>query len=232
MAVKTYLKSKQNERLSANFCVGDFWADPKMEEIKLDTVLASIWEKFYAHFKTKPRLRNKYGEASTKYAYEPSAGYREANAGGASGSQHKKGRAVDFEIPGISAVKLAQFAETLPEVGGIGLYYYAGNLNKPDHVHIDTRIGRARWGWKGSYSSGGRLPGWGGVPCVFRLGSQSAGVEIIQRWLIKQGYSLKADGEYGQKTVSALKDWQGKHGLKADGVYGKATEKTAKVFGW
>jgi len=232
MAVKPYKKGDWLTNLSTNFNVGDFWADPRMESIKLDTNLALILEKFYTRFGEKPRLRNRYGAPATKYEAVTSAGFRTENAGGAQNSKHKLGMAVDFEIPGVSAVKLAQYAETLKEVGGIGLYYYAGQIEKQGHIHIDTRLGRARWGWKGSYSSGGRLPGFGGIPCTFRLKDQSVGVEIIQRWLIKQGYQITADGEFGPKTAEALKDWQKKNGLAADSIYGKATEKVAKVFGW
>ena len=236
MAVQTYKKEDMGKKLSANFCVGDFWANPALTEIKLDTALADILEKFYKKFGTKPRLRNYYNgttSQNTQYKAVTSAGFRLSSDGGAQNSQHKYGRGVDFEVPGVAAVNLAQYAETLKEVGGIGLYYYAGQLDRQTHIHIDTRGSRARWGWRGSYSSGGRLPGFGGVACVFKSGSQSCGVEMIQRWLALKGYKdVKPDGEYGPKTVAALKDWQGKNGLKADGAYGKDTNAVAKVFAW
>ncbi|MGI5900462.1 MAG: peptidoglycan-binding protein [Christensenellales bacterium] len=234
MAVLKFTRADTGKKLSMNFTVGDFWANSKLSEIKLDTVLADVLEKLYREFGKKPRLRNQYnGQKGDKYAPVASAGYRLSTDGGAKNSQHKYGRGVDIEIPGIPAVKLAQFAETLPEIGGIGLYYYAGQLDRQTHIHIDTRPSRARWGWKGNYSSHGRLPGWGGVPCVFKNGSQSAGVEIIQNWLRAQGYKdVVADGEYGPKTVAAVKDWQKANGLKADGMYGRDTNKKAQVFQW
>ena len=233
MAIRIYTKADLNLRLSENFVVGDFWANPNLTSIKLDTDLAQISEKFYKHFGAKPRLRNKYnGQSGDKYLAVTSAGYRIATDGGAQNSQHKLGKGIDIEIPEAPAVKLAQFAETLSEVGGIGLYYYAGQLERQTHIHIDTRASRAHWGWKGSYSSGGRLPGFGGVPCVFKKGSQSCGVEMIQRFLAANGYEVAADGEYGDKTVAALKEWQAKVGLKADGMYGKDANRVAKVFGW
>ena len=230
--VKSFIKDNSNMRLSDNFYVGDFWANPNLSIIKLDTALAPVLERFYAHFKVKPRLRNKYNGTSRGYMAEPSAGFRLSTDGGAKNSQHKLGKGIDIEVPGVPAVKLAQFAETLPEVGGIGLYYSAGQLDVQEHIHIDTRSSRARWGWNGSYSSGGRLPGFGGIPCVFKKGSQSCGVEMIQRFLVSQGYDIKPDGEYGEKTATAVKDWQSKNGLKADGIYGKDTNKKAQVFDW
>lgn len=234
MSVNRYTKANLRQKVSPNFTVEDFWANASLSEILLDTSLAFILEKFLTKFGEKPRLRNRYnGVSTTRYAPVSSAGFRVAIGSGASNSYHLFGRAVDFEIPGVPAVKLAQFAETLPEVGGIGLYYRAGQLERQTHIHIDTRTGRARWGWKGSYSSGGRIPGFGGVPCVFKRSSQSAGVEIIQRWLNGQGYrDVAPDGEYGPKTASAVKDWQIKNSLKADGAFGKDTNAKANVFDW
>lgn len=232
MPVRQYTAGDKQLRLTDNFVVGDFWANPTLQVIKLDDGLAKIWEKLFKHFGIRPRLRNRYNGASKPYQAEPSAGFRVQAGGGASGSQHLYGRATDVEVPGVPAVKIAQYCETLPEVGGIGLYYSKGQLNVCEHIHIDTRGNRARWGWNGSYSSGGRLPGFGGIPCVFKNGSQSCGVEMIQLWLRKQGYDISADGEYGPKTIAALKDWQGKNGLKADGMYGKDTNQKAGVFDW
>ncbi|MGI5899902.1 MAG: peptidoglycan-binding protein [Christensenellales bacterium] len=234
MAVNRYTKADLHRKVSPNFTVGDFWADSSLSEILLDTALALILEKFLDKFGEKPRLRNRYnGVSTTRYAPVSSAGFRIAAGSGASNSQHRLGKAVDFEIPGVSAVNLAQFAETLKEVGGIGLYYRAGQLERQTHIHIDTRSSRARWGWKGSYSSGGRLPGFGGIPCVFKRGSQSAGVEIIQRWLRDQGYKdITPDGEYGPKTAAAVKSWQKENDLKADGAFGRDTNSKANVFNW
>jgi hypothetical protein len=234
MSVNRYTKADLRQKVSPNFTVEDFWADSSLSEILLDTDLAFILEKFLDKFGERPRLRNRYnGVSATRYAPVSSAGFRISTGSGASNSYHLFGRAVDFEIPGVPSVKLAQYAETLPEVGGIGLYYWAGQLERQTHIHIDTRTSRARWGWKGSYYSGGRLPGFGGIPCVFKRSSQSAGVEIIQRWLSSQGYrDIAPDGEYGAKTAAAVKDWQKKNGLKADGMFGRDTNSKARVFNW
>jgi len=233
MSVKIYDKTQKSVRLSDNFTVTDFWADPSLSSIKLDTTLAIIFEKFYQHFGIKPRLRNVFNRDGTdRYAPVKSAGYRVAVSGGASDSQHLYGKAVDFEIPGVPAWELAKFAEQLPEVGGIGLYHNAGERQVCEHIHIDTRGYRARWGWKGLYSNNGRLVGFGGVPAVFRYRTQGAGVEAVQEFLQKQGYDVKIDGEFGLKTKQALADWQGKHGLSPDGVYGRLTNRVAKVFAW
>lgn len=233
MSVRIYDKARMNVRLSENFTVGDFWADPSLEAIKLDTALAIIFEKFYQQFGKKPRLRNVFhGDGTNRYAPVRSAGYRVAVSGGASNSQHLYGKAVDFEIPGVPAWELAKFAERLSEVGGIGLYHNAGERSISKHIHIDTRGYRTRWGWKGLYSNNGRLVGFGGVPVSFKRLAQGAGVEAIQEFLQKEGYPIAADGEFGTKTREALVDWQGKNGLKPDGVYGRLTNQVARVFEW
>lgn len=60
------------------------------------------------------------------------------NVGGASNSQHLRGRAVDITIRGVTPMAVAQYAEKLmPHSGGIGSYN--------TFTHIDTRTDKARW---------------------------------------------------------------------------------------
>ncbi len=235
MAVKTFMFYQKEEKLTEHFTVGDFWAYAGHKEIKLDTQLAQIWEKIYARFGTRPMLRNKNNNYPYKpYAPQPSAGYRDAaNWSGSRTSQHCYGRGVDFYVPGVAAYRLAQFVETLPEVGGIGLYLAkSGELEKVKHIHIDTRIKRARWGWSG-WTSKTNTPGFGGIPCVFKKGHRSAAIEALQRKLNSLGYDAgSTDGIYGDKTVLAVKLFQRDNGLRADGVFGKDTNKKLGLFDW
>jgi hypothetical protein len=238
MAVKTFSAAQKDLRLTEHFAVGDFWAYPGHKTIKFDTTLAAICEKIYAKFGKKPILRNTYGATSTKYAPHKTAGYRDsANWTGSKTSQHCYGKAVDIYVPDVPAYKLAQFVETLPEVGGIGLYLAkSGELEKVKHIHIDTRTNRARWGWNGQ-TSGTNTPGFGGIPCVFKYVKnklqRSAAIEEIQRKLLDLGYNCgKPDGVFGEKTKIALMLYQRDHGLKVDGIYGKDTNKKLGLFDW
>ncbi len=62
------------------------------------------------------------------------------------------------------------------------------------------------------------------VETLSRKGSSGNEVTRIQLRLIATGYlSGKADGVYGDKTVSAVKWFQGANGLTADGVAGSST---------
>lgn len=140
-------------------------------------------------------------------------------------------------MPGVSAYRLAQFVETLPEVGGIGLYLAkSGQLDRVTHIHIDTRVSRARWGWNGQ-TGGTNTPGFGGIPCTFRCVKgklqRSAAIEELQRKLNSLGYNAGTpDGVYGPKTQAAVMLFQRDKRLKADGIYGKETNKAMGLFDW
>lgn len=236
--VRTYTKDQKGVQLSEHFTVGDFWACDKQRAIKLDTALVGVWEKLYAHFGTKPLLRNAYGPESKNYKPHATAGYRDkSNWSGSKTSRHCYGKATDVYIPGVPAYKLAQFAETLPEVGGIGLYLSkSGDLDRIKHIHIDTRVKRTLWGWNG-WTSKTSTPGFGGIPCVFKYDKRklqrSAAIEEIQRKLNASNCNCGTpDGVFGERTKTALMIYQRLHGLKADGIFGKGTNKAMGLFDW
>ena len=60
---------------------------------------------------------------------------------------------------------------------------------------------------------------------VLKLGSNGAEVKTLQEKLNKFGYGLVVDGDFGQKTGAAVKDFQSKNGLVVDGVAGSITLK-------
>ena len=55
------------------------------------------------------------------------------------------------------------------------------------------------------------------------MGDKGETVKQLQELLIKKGYKLIADGDFGNKTLEAVKDFQSKNGLKVDGVVGIKT---------
>ncbi len=136
--VRTYSASQKGKTHRALYR-GRFWACEKHKTIKLDTVLAQIFEKFYKRFGKTPPAHRRAGKVAD------TAGYRDSvNWTGSKTSQHCYGKAADVAIDGVPAYELAKFAETLPEIGGIGLYLAkAGELGKEKHIHIDTRVKRA-----------------------------------------------------------------------------------------
>lgn len=54
-------------------------------------------------------------------------------------------------------------------------------------------------------------------------GSKGSEVKKLQEELNKQGYKLDVDGIYGNKTQSAVRDYQSKNGLSVDGIAGVQT---------
>lgn len=57
-------------------------------------------------------------------------------------------------------------------------------------------------------------------------GSQSVAVNMLQAALIAHGYSIGAygiDGDFGNDTLMAVRDFQRNHGLEVDGIVGQQT---------
>ena len=58
---------------------------------------------------------------------------------------------------------------------------------------------------------------------MLRLGSQGKRVRELQSLLVRAGYSMNVDGDFGPSTKAALVKFQKKSGLDADGVAGPQT---------
>lgn len=153
--------------------------------------------------------------------------------GGATGSQHRYGRAADFRVSyngkTMPAAELAVFTERFMAdtgfKGGVGMYDA-----DDDYIHVDVRGKNVAW--YDSYSSAG-CPGQGGRPCVYRTGTKGAGVVLIQKKLNELGYNCgKPDGKYGKCTAKAVEEFQHDNRIKADGIYGSATNKLMGVLPW
>lgn len=59
---------------------------------------------------------------------------------------------------------------------------------------------------------------------MLRMGSKGARVRELQALLVRAGYQVKVDGDFGPSTKAALKQFQKASGLTVDGVYGPQTE--------
>jgi peptidoglycan hydrolase-like protein with peptidoglycan-binding domain len=62
-----------------------------------------------------------------------------------------------------------------------------------------------------------------GVTRLLKLNFTGNDVKLVQTSLNNKGYKLTADGIFGNLTLVAVKDYQGKNGLVADGLVGPAT---------
>lgn len=59
---------------------------------------------------------------------------------------------------------------------------------------------------------------------MLRLGAKGARVRELQTLLVRAGYSVKVDGDFGPATKKALREFQRVDGIGIDGVYGPETE--------
>ncbi|HBG1332060.1 TPA: peptidoglycan-binding protein [Clostridioides difficile] len=65
---------------------------------------------------------------------------------------------------------------------------------------------------------------------IVKYGNSGNPVHLVQLLLKRVGYSLTADSQFGNDTLSKVKNFQSNHGLSSDGVVGNATwQKFASV---
>ena len=62
-----------------------------------------------------------------------------------------------------------------------------------------------------------------GASSAFRVGDQGTEVAEIQGQLVRLGYDVSADGDYGPATAEAVKAFQTTKGMDADGQVGSTT---------
>ena len=56
-----------------------------------------------------------------------------------------------------------------------------------------------------------------------KLGDKGSAVKYLQSKLVLKGYKLVVDGDFGNKTLEAVKDFQNKNGMVGDGIVGRMT---------
>lgn len=156
------------------------------------------------------------------------SGYRcpvhNAAVGGAYGSRHTKGDAADTVVQGITPQAVAQFNES-KGVKGIGLYN--------SFVHLDTRDVKSFWytdkqipkATFGNFAqskvnvSSGNVQNNG----LLMIGSKGDNVKKLQANLQSLGYAVEPDGDFGNRTKSAVMEFQKDKKIHIDGIAGKQT---------
>lgn len=224
MGHNTYKKG-QKTKLSANFSSTEFDCHGKgcCSETIIDSQLVEYVQQIRDHFGKPITITSGYRCAT-----------HNRNVGGATGSRHSKGDAADIVVGDTAPAEVAKYAESIG-IKGIGLY----ETNKDGHfVHIDTRETKSFWYGQGqakrtTFGGGSSTPTPTPAPQsdLLRFGSEGDDVKELQEDLIKLGYDLGktgADGDFGTKTLTAVKDFQEKHNLKIDGIVGSATKKAIK----
>ena len=65
---------------------------------------------------------------------------------------------------------------------------------------------------------------------MLRQGSKGPRVREVQRLLIRAGYSIDADGDFGSATEKAVRAFQSKKGIEVDGIVGPGTLRLLNSF--
>ena len=120
------LKKDGDKKLSANFRVREFACNDGTDPIFIDSELVTVLQKIRNHFGKPVTITSAYRT--------PPHNSRE---GGTTYSQHLYGKAADIKISGVTPKKVADYAETLLDNGGIGIYN--------TFTHIDVRSVKSRW---------------------------------------------------------------------------------------
>lgn len=126
--VRIYSLAKDGETyLSENFRAKEFACKDGSEDVLISDELVTLLQKIRDHFNAPITINSAYRtEAYNK------------KIGGATYSQHVKGKAADIVVQGATPEQVAQYAEYLqPNSGGIGLYN--------SFTHVDVRDNRSRW---------------------------------------------------------------------------------------
>lgn len=143
--------------------------------------------------------------------------------------------------------KLKRFDKT-PRVGSIVYYGPRGGthvelVTEVTSTHIKTVGGNTGGSLEGRYFNGdgvyekevprdsSRIYGYGHPdyeaekksPRSLRKGMKGNDVKVWQRTLVKLGYELEVDGEFGTDTHAATRDFQRKNDIEDDGIVGPIT---------
>jgi len=91
-------------------------------------------------------------------------------------------------------------------------------------IGVDGVVGPQTWGKLGGVSGSSGSASTGGSGPLLRQGNRGEPVAALQRRLQQLGFDPgSVDGDFGPKTLSAVKAFQRSRGLEADGVVGPRT---------
>ena len=184
--------------LTPHFKVWEFRCKDGSDTVKVDWFTVNALESAREFFDKAITITSAY--RTTSY---------NAKIGGASGSLHTTGQAVDCYISGQSPSLLAKFFEAYG-MKGIGCYY------DDSFVHVDSRANKFLWKNQSATAVSTHLP-------IIRSGATGQDVKDLQFLLNKAGAYLEVDGDFGVATNKEVKNFQAAKGLEVDGIVGPKT---------
>ena len=214
---KEYSVKKDGQTLiSPHFKVAEFRCKSGVNEVWINQQTVEILEK----------VRDEFGGQPVQIV----SGYRDKayndKCGGAKGSLHLTGDAVDFRINGVETLKICQFIEREILQGKFG---GLGNYEGQKFVHIDPRDKKYYWRQVRSGAANITVDTFleGAVKLPIKITkpmTKHPVVAEVQKKLNqaqikgKSGKDIVADGIFGEDTAFAVAKWQEAMGLPALGV--------------
>lgn len=205
---KTYSKAKDgNTKLSENFQVKEWACKDGSDLIKIDLDIVAPIQRFREYVETGVYFNSAYRTPSYN-----------KKVGGATNSYHVKGQALD--IPFLNSYKYLTSREKM--CAFFNTLGFKGIIIYPTFIHVDTRTSKYHADNNGNSRTFGRVH----IPFRQKLerGSKNVDVGIMQYKLKMLGYDVgNADMDFGNRTETAVKQFQAKNGLEVDGVVGEIT---------
>lgn len=96
---------------------------------------------------------------------------------------------------------------------------YNGPAYRKNRYHLNMKEAYER------YSGVAITPVNGSASNMIRMGSEGAKVREVQALLVRAGFPVKVDGDFGPSTKEAVENFQRKYKLTVDGVVGPETQK-------
>lgn len=197
--VKTVSYKKYGDaKLTEHFKMHEFRCSDGSDSIKFDWYVVNALEAARQFFGKPLNITSAYRTES----------YNQ-KIGGAFGSYHTKGRAVDCYISGQSPSLLAKFFQAYG-MKGVGCYY--DDL----FVHVDSRTTAFYWKNQSCTRVSTHLP-------TLKAGSSGQDTKDLQTALNLQGAKLTVDGIFGSGTNREVRNFQAAKGLVVDGIVGPKT---------
>lgn len=233
MAVKTYSRKKDGDkRLQPNFRVGEFASQDGADEILIDSVLAEFLQK----------IRDCLGLSSLVIVSGYRTPARNKAVGGANGSQHLKGKAVDAcaykggkqlhpkylccaaEVLGMDGIALIQTCAHLDTRG-----YQSWFDENKGNTRIENYGHKSWFTYCNVKNLDFMLNPFKKPTDILRKGATGEQVKWLQFELIKRKYlplisasgKCNIDGVYGSNTEKAVRAFQDVMNLEVDGKFGK-----------
>lgn len=227
-----YLEKKSNSQLNS----------------KTANAGSANWTKYGAYFSTNPAawcdmfvdwcFVQAYGRANAKAllggkfsGYTPTSAQYYKNMG----RWHTKNPQVGDQIFFKNSVRICHTG-IVYKVTSTTVYTIEGNTSAGNDVVIANggAVAKKSYALNNSRIAGYGRPNYGNTAVIrttLEKGDTGAEVKELQQNLIKLGFSCGAagaDGDFGQGTLSAVKNFQKQYGLTVDGIVGSVTQAKIK----